>query len=460
MGVAALNLPAFSEEKEFRAMAHKALDQWLDTFMPFFESKAPPNLKGLSDHFQNTRQMFLGACVQAAVERLYESLFRQRRADCPHCGQVVLRHAMRERSVSTLQGPFSLSRPYFYCAACQMGFAPLDQALGLAPEHHQFDIQDRAARCAGRLPFAEAATQFEELTGVSIGNHFCHDNLQAVGEAATLEEVLPSREETLRRIEQAQLPSGEKPILVVTTDGAMTPTREQAPRNEKRGPGRYQEVKGFRVYLIGPFGRIVHVASWHQIQDAADLRQSLHVAAQRIDQERVRVALVADGAAWVWNALEECFPQGRRILDYYHCAEHVWEVAEALHGEGACEAQEWAEAFLAELCLGKVSKSIAALTLTQTQSAAQREAIEHLATYLENQAERIHYIDDIEKGFHIGSGAMESANKFICHTRMKRSGAWWVVTSGNAMLRVRCAMYNGTFERVFQKYMTTNCKKS
>ena len=98
MGLAALNLPDFPEKMEFRAMAHNALDEWLDTFMPFFESKAPPDLKGLSDHFQNTRLMFLGACLQAAVERLHGPLFRQRRADCPRCGQVVLRHTMRDET--------------------------------------------------------------------------------------------------------------------------------------------------------------------------------------------------------------------------------------------------------------------------------------------------------------------------------------------------------------------------
>ena len=455
MGLAVLSLPAFPEKTEFREMAHKALDIWIDTFMPFFEAKMPPDLRDLSDHFQKTRQMFLGACLQTAIERLYEPMFRQIRADCPRCGQSVLRHAMRERSASTLQGAFSLSRPYFYCGDCQMGFAPLDEALGLAPEHHQFDIQERAVRCAGRLPFAEAATQFEELTGVSIGNHFCHETLQTVGEAMILEDVLPTREDTLHRIEQAQHPSGEKPILVVTADGAMTPTREQAPRKGNRGPGRYQEVKGFRIYLIGPLSRIVHVASWHQVQDAEDFRKCLQVAAERFDLDRVRVALVADGAKWGWNALEECFPQGRRILDYYHCAEHVWEVADILHGEGTSEAQEWAEAFLVELCLGKVRRSIAALAITKTKTDQQRDAVEKLATYLENQMQRIHYLDDLDEGFPIGSGAMESANKFVCHTRMKRSGAWWVVTSGNAMLRVRCAMYNGTFERVFKKYTAT-----
>lgn len=44
MGLAEFHLPVFPKKIEFRQMAHKALDQWLDTFMPFFESKAPPDL--------------------------------------------------------------------------------------------------------------------------------------------------------------------------------------------------------------------------------------------------------------------------------------------------------------------------------------------------------------------------------------------------------------------------------
>ena len=44
---------------------------------------------------------------------------------------------------------------------------------------------------------------------------------------------------------------------------------------------------------------------------------------------------------------------------------------------------------------------------------------------------------------------LESANKFICHKRMKVSGAWWYKINGNRMLRLRCSMYNGTFDAVF-----------
>jgi len=80
-----------------------------------------------------------------------------------------------------------------------------------------------------------------------------------------------------------------------------------------------------------------------------------------------------------------------------------------------------------------------------------KEEIRKLIGYLHNNQERIHYRGDRIGGYPIGSGGIESANKFICHTRMKRSGAWWVKETGNAMLRIRCAIYNGTYEKVFEQ---------
>jgi hypothetical protein len=36
--------------------------------------------------------------------------------------------------------------------------------------------------------------------------------------------------------------------------------------------------------------------------------------------------------------------------------------------------------------------------------------------------------------------------------RLKRAGAWWYKGASNQMLALRCAKYNGTFERVFARY--------
>lgn len=55
-------------------------------------------------------------------------------------------------------------------------------------------------------------------------------------------------------------------------------------------------------------------------------------------------------------------------------------------------------------------------------------------------------------GYPLGSGGLASSNKFICHVRLKRSGAWWYEANSNQMLALRCAKYNGTLEQVFVRY--------
>jgi hypothetical protein len=80
------------------------------------------------------------------------------------------------------------------------------------------------------------------------------------------------------------------------------------------------------------------------------------------------------------------------------------------------------------------------------------EEIAKLIGYLQRHQERLDYRFARKGGYPLGSGGIESANKFICHVRLKRSGAWWYVTNANQMLALRCAKYNGTFDRVFERY--------
>jgi hypothetical protein len=185
--------------------------------------------------------------------------------------------------------------------------------------------------------------------------------------------------------------------LVVASDGAHVPTRRKAKRDEKRGKGRWQEAKGFRIYLLGK-DRIVHVASWHQIQNEEQFGADLSLVASRILQDDLRIGLLGDGADWLWKHMTACFPKGRQILDYFHCAEHIHKVGRLQYGEDSQKCLEWVESTLTRLFYAEVDNVIWGLQ------------------------------------------------------RMKRSGAWWVKETGNEMLAIRCALYNGTYDQVFEKY--------
>ena len=435
----------------FREMIHDEVDKWVDQIVDeVFEEGREPTLMELSELFTRTKQKFFGSCIQALIEQKYAGLLEQEYAPCPKCGKMNKKRRGNLKEMLTMQGPSVLKRPWFYCVDCSYGYSPFDKVLEISRKKYQFDIQKKSVKTSADVPFSQGSEIFEDLTGQSISNHFIHESFEEVGEEAYLEDVIPGSEEIKRRIKEAS-ENVWRPVLVVASDGAHLPTRPKAKRNEKRGSGYWQEAKGFRIYLLSK-DRIIHLASWHQIQNEEQFGKDLAFVASHIPQDLVRIALLGDGADWLWKHMIGCFPKGRQVLDYYHCVEHIYKAAKTQYGEKSKEGLEWVESTICRLFFAEVTNVIAGLRRMKPKDSEAAEEIRKLIGYLDNNRDRIHYKGDRIGGYPIGSGGIESANKFICHTRMKRSGAWWVKETGNEMLRIRCAIYNGTYDRVFERY--------
>jgi hypothetical protein len=436
--------------ERFRDVMHQELDKFLDEVMGVFEDQRRPNLAELSDLLTKTMQDFLGSCLQHLIEEKYADELSLEESPCPHCGKVCRKRCEVSKKMETMQGPFELRRPWFYCNSCGRGFIPFDAEVEVSRRKKQFDVQKRSVKLSAQLPFACAGEVFEDLTGQKAGDHFIHDLFEEVGVHAMLETVIPGEEEICRRIEQVFVGKW-RPILVVASDGARLPTRPKARRDGARGPGQYKEAKGFRIYLVSK-DRIVHVASWHQIQEEEQFGLDLALAASRIPQGKVRIALLGDGADWLWKHMTACFRKGREVLDFYHCFEHLHEVAKVQYGEKSPEALEWFEATLCRLFYGGVGHTVAGLRRMKPKTAQAKELIRKLVAYLKEHRDRSNYRSLRLGGYPIGSDGIESANKFICHTRMKRSGVWWVKATGNSTLRIRCSIYNRSYDHVFERY--------
>jgi len=436
---------------EFRHMIHDEVDKWVDQIIDeAFEDGKEPTVMELSQLFSKTKQKFFGACFQALIEQKYAGLLEQEFAACPQCGKQCKKRRGNLKKMVTMQGPSVLKRPWFYCVECSYGFSPLDKTLEISRKKYQFDVQKKSTRTAAEVPFSSGSKLFADLTDHTVSDHFMHDTFEDVGAYASLEDVIPSREEIAKRC-QCVSESSWRPVLIVASDGAHVPTRPKAKRDEKRGQGQWQEAKGFRIYLLGK-DRIVHVASWHQIQNEEQFGKDLSFVASRIPQAALRIGLLGDGADWLWKHMVSCFPEGRQILDYFHCAEHIHKVAKVQYGEKSQKCLEWVESTMSRLFYAEVDTVIWGLQRMKPRDSLAKEEIRKLIGYLQNNQARIHYHGDRIGGYPIGSGGIESANKFICHTRMKRSGAWWVKETGNEMLGIRCSVYNGTYDEVFEKY--------
>ena len=131
--------------------------------------------------------------------------------------------------------------------------------------------------------------------------------------------------------------------------------------------------------------------SWHQLADEEEFGQAIRFAATLIPLEKLRVALLGDGAKWIWSQLAAAFPTGKEILDYYHCSEHIHKVAQLQYGKDQNQQALWIESTMARLNFGEVESVIWGLQRMKPASAEAEEEIRKLIGYLKNNAHRINY---------------------------------------------------------------------
>ena len=163
-----------------------------------------------------------------------------------------------------------------------------------------------------------------------------------------------------------------------------------------------------------------------------------------IPEDTVRLCAIADGASWIWNRVSELFSTIKLVLDFYHCSEYIHDLANIQYGKGTRAAQEWVEATFVRLFHNLVQEVIDDINKMAPTSPEAKGKIKEALRYFSNHQDKMNYGAARRAGYHIGSGAIESANKFIGHARLKRSGAWWYPTNANNILKLRCAKFNGT----------------
>jgi hypothetical protein len=444
------------------AIGKEAEHDWREPFFSFVGDQmeamdkrdSMETLHDITSALWANRSEILGQLALSLIRKRFGELFEQEQCDCPRCAKLLKSRGLHKRQIVTLSGSFELERPYFYCVACSYGFYPLDEALELSKSPLQYDIQDLGAWLATELPYEVASDAVNRATGISFSAASLHDCVKRISADLEVPDVCPSEEEVLGKIAKFSEGKRCRPALMITMDGAYAPVRpEPSPYKGKRGKGDWGDVKGLRLYLVDK-DRIEHLISWHQIGTSQELGAALRAIKEAglVPEDKVRLCVVADGAAWIWNRAQEVFPNAKQVLDYYHCSKHLHELASAQYGQGTLKAIEWVQASLLRLFLKQKSHVIAGIKRMKPTSPEAAKLISQTAGYLKKHSNRIDYGTLRRGGYHIGSGAIESANKLISHVRLKRPGAWWYPSNANNVLKLRCAKYNGTFDRVIKKH--------
>jgi hypothetical protein len=389
---------------------------------------------------------------QHALEALFNDSTWRLEEDQARPGEKC--YAARPTTVDTLFGPLCVRRNY-YTDGQGSGRAPLDQALGIVE-----GCTPALARLmcrAGAVEHYEAAAQsLNEYSGLKVNGRRIQRIVNRLG---------PQMAQWPRPRPPLSPPPADQ-VFYVEGDGTGIPVRpeetEGRPGKQDDQPAKTREVKLGCVFTQtkenqeGKPVRDPESTSYVATLEPATEFGAL-LRAQAFERGLALAKLVVflgDGAAWVWELARVNFPMAVFILDFFHAAEHLELLAEALFGEKTDAAKTQWEQWAAVL---KEQPDGLEIVLREARPALPRRgqrrqaALKQIA-YFESNTNRMRYAEYLARGLFIGSGVIEAGCKTVIGQRLKQSGMFWGVKGAQNVLDIRSLLENRQFALFWEQY--------
>ena len=362
------------------------------------------------------------------------------------CGGTAMFERHREGTVMTTMGQIRVKRAYYLCPKCHRGTYPLDERLGFCAGGLSAALQDALALIGVHLPFEMASELFERLTQVSISDNGVRESTERLGqERMDAEEELVEAAWDMDRFELPEGPEEVPDRLYGSIDGTTVRT-EEGWREAKLGSWY---TTGKRVESETPDEWELHgeaIEYYGDIQEAEDFGRLVYLTGrQRGAHEAEELVFVADGAKWIWNVVDEHFPEAVQIVDWYHATEYIWKVAHAAYGEGTEKAKEWAAARQDELWHGDFADVLQAFQ-AHASPAWDDDPARQAINYFRNNRDRMRYPHFRAQGYQIGSGTIESGCKRVIGARLKQAGMTWTVKGARRVIKSRAMYLSGEWD--------------
>jgi hypothetical protein len=382
---------------------------------------------------------------------------------CPHCGQAAEYHSNRCHTPTSLVGPVRYARAYYLCRRCGRGLFPFDQQAGLSARNLTPGLE-RIATLAGTVAdsFDKGADLLHEMAGPRLGESTVERTTEDAG--ARLAEDLRAgrtfgpkvawpwhRDYRGRRCAYVELDAtgvrqqGEGGCAaegrLAYVGMVCNPAPEWPWPDDKRAPMQARYVAG--LYALEEVGPLLRKQAGQVGMAAADCWLGL-----------------SDGGNGLEGRLEENFPLLEVvILDFYHPAEKLTGLARLLYPKDEARAEGQAR----DWCRLMKEEGGALLAAVLREADWPRrpglaQAVDDVAGYLERQAHRMEYPEYLAEGWHIGSGAVESACKTVVGQRLKLAGMRWGEDGADALCHLR-ALYRsekGQWEAFWNRHYTQN----
>lgn len=169
-----------------------------------------------------------------------------------------------------------------------------------------------------------------------------------------------------------------------------------------------------------------------------------HLAAAAGLDPQEPLSVIADGAKWIWDQAAKRFgPNTQWTVDVFHVSQHLHAAAKQMLGDSPM-ASQWANSQLEHLLEVQGPVFIAELDrqIQATASADNREALQKLRNYLNDNRDSLWYRQRLAAGRPIGSGLIEGCCKNTIGARLKLNAARWRIRRVERIGALRCLEYS------------------
>lgn len=172
------------------------------------------------------------------------------------------------------------------------------------------------------------------------------------------------------------------------------------------------------------------VLAFAMIAPAKQFRSSWRPRLRRLGVKCLAgVPALADGASWIWKAVQRSLTGCVQTLDFFHACQHLNKCSERVFGEATSEARaayEHSRSLLARQDWVGICHWVGELldVTDDSEREHRRKATDRLIGYFSKHTSRLNYAERLQAGRAIGSGQVEGEAKTL-GLRLKRRGARW-----------------------------------
>jgi hypothetical protein len=346
----------------------------------------------------------------------------------PLSGRRVVHRRQRPMQLRTVAGVVELKVTYGQDPTDRHWGCPVRELWGLTT-HQQLSLalEDKLAFTVTATASYEEAAALAKKWGVPVTDSALHSLTQRLGARAEAQRQAQLKTPPVERDPQR----APTKLAVLMVDGWQVRQRGPGWGKKKTRANRVEwhewktgvyyrqeqsaQTAGGRGLIDGKI-----IMGWQG--EPVEFGRRLHWEAQQGGLGRARAKLVVgDGAPWIWNLAQDRWAGATELLDFYHAAQHLWDLGQALHGKDQAAAAQWVEPRRHQLRHGQEKQLLAEIAGLKVPRGQAGKVVVREQNYMASHAGRMNYRTLHRRGRPIGSGAVESACRQR-QCRFKRPG--------------------------------------